>query len=109
MSNGRHVLTGDLDIDERLAFLSAVQVIVDSGHAPVEVDCSAVTCDEALDDAVIGMLVTLARAAQRCDATRSVSVRAAESALMTCRPMGFTAFRRAAPRPPRDAGAARSA
>jgi ABC-type transporter Mla MlaB component len=65
MSNGRRVLTGDLDVDERLAFLSAMQLMVDSGNAPVEVDCSAVMSVEAVDDAVIGMLVTLARAAQR--------------------------------------------
>jgi anti-anti-sigma regulatory factor len=64
----RLVLRGDLSIDSRLAFVSQATAAVAAADATgtgAEVDCSAVDVFGPVDDTVIGMLVTLARAAQR--------------------------------------------
>jgi ABC-type transporter Mla MlaB component len=62
MSAGRDVVTGDLGFDARAEFIAAARAAITSADTDVELDCSAV---ETVDDAVIGMLVSLARAAQR--------------------------------------------
>ena len=79
MSHGCLVLRGDLDVEGRQAFIAtadAAIALADAAGTEVELDCSALESVEAIDDAVIGMLVTLARTAQRLDA-RVVLVRAA--------------------------------
>jgi anti-anti-sigma regulatory factor len=68
MSNGSFVLRGDLDVDARRAFLTEASIAIESAATAdreVVLDCSAVESVEAVNDAVIGMLVTLARASQR--------------------------------------------
>jgi anti-anti-sigma regulatory factor len=80
MSHGCLVLRGDLDFEGRQAFIAtadAAIALADAAGTEVELDCSAVESVEAIDDAVIGMLVTLARTAQRLGA-RVVLVRAAK-------------------------------
>ena len=80
MASARVVLTNDLDIDARKAFISATCASIPSeshGGSPVEVDCVAVQSFGPIDDAVIGMLVTLARASQR-NGARVALVRAAQ-------------------------------
>jgi len=74
MNAGRVVLAGDLDFEARAAFIAAARAAIAAADAEVELDCSTVEID-AVDDAVIGMLVTLARTAQR-RGTRVVLVRA---------------------------------
>jgi anti-anti-sigma regulatory factor len=56
---------GDLGFEARQQFITAARAAMGSTEADVELDCSAVDVTEAIDDPVIGMLVTLARAAQR--------------------------------------------
>jgi ABC-type transporter Mla MlaB component len=78
MSAGQLELQGDLDVDARKEFIAqATQTIAsaDSGGTKAEVNCAAVTADGPVNDATIGMLVTLARTAQR-RGTRVVLVRA---------------------------------
>ena len=68
MGSAPVVLTNDLDVDARTAFTAATCASIQSeshGGSPVEVDCVAVESFGPIDDAVIGMLVTLARASQR--------------------------------------------
>ena len=68
MSSARVVLTNDLDLDARKEFIAATRASIQSeshGGRPVEVDCVAVESFGPVDVAVIGMLVTLARASQR--------------------------------------------
>ena len=81
MSTGRLDLHGDLDVDARKEFIAqATQVIAsaDTGGTKAELDCSAVAADGPVDDATIGMLVTLARTAQR-RGTRVVLIRVPKS------------------------------
>jgi ABC-type transporter Mla MlaB component len=81
VSTGHVGLHGDLDVDERKEYIAqATQVIVsaDAAGAKAELDCSAVAADGPVDDATIGMLVTLARTAQRRGA-RVILVRAPKS------------------------------
>ena len=81
VGTGRLDLHGDLDVDERKEFIAeATQVIAaaDSGGTKAELDCSALTADGPVDEATIGMLVTLARTAQR-RGTRLVLVHASKS------------------------------
>jgi ABC-type transporter Mla MlaB component len=78
VSTGRLELHGDLDVDARTAFIAqATEAIAsaDTGGTKAELDCSAVAADGPVDAATIGMLVTLARTAQRRGA-RIVLVRA---------------------------------
>jgi anti-anti-sigma regulatory factor len=80
MSSAHVVLTNDLDLDARKAFIAATCVSIQSeshGGSPVEVDCVAVESFGPVDEAVIGMLVTLARASQR-NGARVALVRAAQ-------------------------------
>ena len=68
VDTGRLELHGDLDVDARKEFVAQVtQAILsaDSAGAQPELDCSAVAADGPVDEATIGMLVTLARTAQR--------------------------------------------
>jgi anti-anti-sigma regulatory factor len=68
MGVGRFVLRGDLDVDARRAFVTEASVAIESAAThgtEVELDCSAVGSVEAVNDAVVGMLVALARASQR--------------------------------------------
>jgi len=65
VSPGHLVLTGVLDFDERRAFIAATQATIDLLDATVTVNCSAVDVAGPIDGAVIGMLVALARAAQK--------------------------------------------
>jgi ABC-type transporter Mla MlaB component len=78
VSTGRLELHGDLDVDARTAFIAAATEAIasaDTGGTKAELDCSAVASDGPVDAATIGMLVTLARTAQRRGA-RIVLVRA---------------------------------
>jgi anti-anti-sigma regulatory factor len=75
MTIGRLALTGDLGFEARGEFIAAARAAIASADTVVELDCSAVDVAGPLDDAVIGMLVTLARTAQRRGA-RVVLVRA---------------------------------
>jgi anti-anti-sigma regulatory factor len=75
MTIGRLALTGALGFEARGEFIAKARSIIASADTSVELDCSAVESVGPLDDAVIGMLVTLARTAQRRGA-RVVLVRA---------------------------------
>lgn len=78
MSTGRLALHSGLDVDARKDFVAqATQLIAlsDANGTKAELDCSAVGADGPVDDGTIGMLVTLARVAQR-RGTRLVLVRA---------------------------------
>lgn len=80
MSTGRLDLHGDLDVDARKEFIAQfTQAIIaaDAAGTRAELDCSTVASDGPVDDATVGMLVTLARSAQRCG-TRVVLVRASQ-------------------------------
>jgi anti-anti-sigma regulatory factor len=65
MTIGRLALTGDLDFEARGEFIASARAAIESADTNVELDCGAVEVAGPLDDAVIGMLVTLARSAQR--------------------------------------------
>jgi anti-anti-sigma regulatory factor len=68
MINRHLVLTGDLDFDARHEFAAATFAEIMSAATAgteVELDCSTVESVAAVDDTVIGMLVTLGRAARR--------------------------------------------
>ena len=79
MGSARIVLTNDLDADARKAFIAATCASIQSeshGGSPVELDCVAVETFGPVDETVIGMLVTLARASQRNGArVRAASTR----------------------------------
>jgi anti-anti-sigma regulatory factor len=80
MSSARVVLTNDLDLDARKEFVAATWAAIQSeshGGSPVEVDCVAIESFGPVDEAVIGMLVNLARASQR-NGARVALVRAAK-------------------------------
>jgi anti-anti-sigma regulatory factor len=71
MSTVRLVLRTDGDFDARREFIAEATVAIASADATgseLELDCSAVKSADAVDDVVIGMLVTLARTAQRLGA-----------------------------------------
>jgi anti-anti-sigma regulatory factor len=55
------VLSG-LDVDARRVFIAIASGMIDSDQAHIELDCSHV---DALDEQTLGMLVTVARKAQR--------------------------------------------
>ena len=62
MGSAQIVLTNDLDLDARKAFIAATYALIQSeshGGSPVEVDCVAVESFGPVDETVIGMLVTL--------------------------------------------------
>jgi ABC-type transporter Mla MlaB component len=64
----RFVLRGDLDVDARRAFVTETSVAIQAAATAgteVELDCSAVGALGPVDDAVVGMLVMLARTSQR--------------------------------------------
>ncbi len=75
MDTERLVVRRDLSFEARREFIAAARLAMNSTDQDVELDCSAVDSFEAVDDPVIGMLVTLARAAQR-QGTRVALVRA---------------------------------
>jgi ABC-type transporter Mla MlaB component len=58
----RLVVVNGLDFDGRRQFLNDAGAIIARANAPIEVDCSVLTD---VDDPTIGMLVQLARNAQR--------------------------------------------
>lgn len=62
----RLVLLGGLDLEARREFIGTASLVIDkaagSTVAPVGLDCSQV---ESLDDGTLGMLVLIARQAQR--------------------------------------------
>ena len=68
----------DLDFEARAELIAGARAAIGSVDSNVELDCSAVDSVEMIDDAVIGMLVTLARNARRRGA-RIVLVRASKS------------------------------
>jgi anti-anti-sigma regulatory factor len=65
MPTERLVLVGALGFEARRDFINAARAAMEVSDQDVELDCSTVDVGETLDDPVIGMLVTLARAAQR--------------------------------------------
>ena len=68
MSTERLVLPGDLDLDARREFITEAITVIGSAATAgteVELDCSAVESVGPVDDAVIGMLVVVARASHR--------------------------------------------
>ncbi len=65
MKTERLVLPGRLGFEARREFIDAARAAMESSDQDVELDCSRVDVAEAIDDSVIGMLVTLARAARR--------------------------------------------
>src|SRR2546425_771078 len=78
MTIRRLALTGALGFEARGEFIAETRSAIASADTSVELDCSDVESLEAVDDAVIGMLVTLARTAQRRGAS-VVLVRAPKS------------------------------
>jgi anti-anti-sigma regulatory factor len=59
------ILHGALGFEARREFIAAARAAMEVSNRDVELDCSAVDVAGAIDDPVIGMLVTLARAARR--------------------------------------------
>jgi len=59
------ILHGDLGFEARQAFIAAARTAMESSDRTVELDSSAIDVIGPIDDPVIGMLVTLARAAHR--------------------------------------------
>jgi len=62
---GRLVVPRDLGFEARQQFIVAARAAMGSTEATVELDCSTIEVLGPIDDAVIGMLVTLTRAARR--------------------------------------------
>ena len=58
----RMVVLGGLDFDARRAFIALATGEIDKVEGHIELDCSQV---DALDGPTLGMLVTVARSAQR--------------------------------------------
>jgi anti-anti-sigma regulatory factor len=56
------VLQGGLDLDARRLFIATASGMIDSDRHHIELDCSQI---DALDEGTLGMLVTVARFAQR--------------------------------------------
>jgi ABC-type transporter Mla MlaB component len=65
MDTGRLVVPCDLGFEARQQFIVAARAAMGSTEETVELDCSTIEVLGPIDDAVIGMLVTLARAARR--------------------------------------------
>jgi anti-anti-sigma regulatory factor len=65
MNTERLFVRRGLGFEARQQFIAAVRAAMGTTEADVELDCSGVDVTEAIDDPVIGMLVTLARAARR--------------------------------------------
>ena len=65
MVAGRLVVPRDLGFVARQQFIVAARAAMGSTEDVVELDCSTIETLGPLDDAVLGMLVTLARAARR--------------------------------------------
>jgi anti-anti-sigma regulatory factor len=65
MPTERLILHRDLGLEARREFIAAARAAMEVSDQDVELDCSTVDAAEAIDDPVIGMLVTLARAARR--------------------------------------------
>ena len=81
VSTGRLDLHDDLDVDARKEFIMlATQAIAsaDAAGTRPELGCATIASDGPVDDATIGMLVTIARTAQR-RGTRVVLVRVSKS------------------------------
>ena len=74
----RLVVPRDLGFEARQRFIEASRAAMGSTEDTVELDCSTMEVLGPIDDAVIGMLVTLARAARRQGAQVSL-VRAPRS------------------------------
>jgi anti-anti-sigma regulatory factor len=58
----RLIVVGGLDLEARRLFIASVSGAIDKGVGHIELDCSQV---DALDGPTLGMLVTVARSAQR--------------------------------------------
>ena len=56
------VVLGGLDLEDRRLFIASVSTVIDTAHGRVELDCSQL---DALDEGTLGMLVMVARNAQR--------------------------------------------
>jgi ABC-type transporter Mla MlaB component len=65
MAAGRLVVPRDLGFVARQQFIVAARAAMGSTEDNVELDCSTIDTFGPVDDAVLGMLVTLARAARR--------------------------------------------
>ena len=65
LNTERLTVPSGLGFEARQQFISAVRAAMGSADVDVELDCSGVDVTETIDDPVIGMLVTLARAARR--------------------------------------------
>jgi ABC-type transporter Mla MlaB component len=65
MDTGPLVVPRALSFEARREFIAATPAAMGSTEESVELDCSTVEVPGPIDDAVIGMLVTLARAARR--------------------------------------------
>jgi anti-anti-sigma regulatory factor len=59
---GHLVVVGDLGLDQRRKFIDATIDVLSRAEGDVELDCSQL---DAIDDATLGMLVVLSRAASR--------------------------------------------
>lgn len=62
MTAGHLVVVGGLELDQRREFIDATTVAIGRAEGNVELDCSHL---ERIDDATLGMLVALSRAASR--------------------------------------------
>src|SRR6476646_513762 len=56
------VVIGDLELEERREFISDVAAVIAKAEGDIELDCSHL---ELLDESTLGMLVVVARNAQR--------------------------------------------
>jgi anti-anti-sigma regulatory factor len=68
MSNGHVILQANLDFADRRSLIAEATTSITTAArtgAKVQLDCSAVEVRGPIDDAVFGMLVVLARLAQR--------------------------------------------
>jgi ABC-type transporter Mla MlaB component len=72
MDTGRLVVPRDHSFEARQQFIVAARAAMGSTEETVELDCSTVEVLGPIDDAVIGMLVTLARTARRQGAAVSL-------------------------------------
>jgi anti-anti-sigma factor len=62
MMNERLIVLGGLDLESRRLFIASASGAIDKIEGRIELDCSQI---ESLDGPTLGMLVTVARNAQR--------------------------------------------
>ncbi|MGH8978071.1 MAG: STAS domain-containing protein [Acidimicrobiia bacterium] len=62
MTEGQLVVTGDLEFEQRREFIATTTGVIARAEGNIELDCSQL---DAIDEATLGMLVVLSRAASR--------------------------------------------